>query len=281
MSQPSRARSRLLWLAGIAGVAAVLAIGVSAPVWAQSFNLDLGEAGGSTTARMIQLVALITVLSAAPTLLVMVTSFTRIVVVMSFLRTAMGIQQTPPGQVLIGLALFLTLFIMQPTLERAYNDGIVPLINEEVDQIQGMTAVARPFHDFMLLHVRERDLALFFELAQVPPVATAGETPYRVLIPAFIISELRRAFEIGFLLFLPFLIIDMVVASVLMSMGMMMLPPTMISIPFKLIFFVLVDGWYLLAGSLVQGFEPPSNAILPTEPLIFEETDAGPPGGGG
>jgi flagellar biosynthetic protein FliP len=223
------------------------------PAAAQSFTLDLGD-GGTSTGRIIQLMALITVLSLAPSILVMVTSFTRIVVVLSFLRNAMGLQQTPPNAVLISLALFLTAFIMAPTAETAYRDGIAPLMENKLTEAEALERTLKPLHGFMLSHTRDQDLKLFIDLAKLPEVESREQAPLRALIPAFMISELRRAFEIGFLLFVPFLIIDMVVASILMSMGMMMLPPVVISLPFKLIFFVLVDGWYLVAGSLVQSF---------------------------
>ena len=225
------------------------------PAMAQNISLDFGE-GGSASARIIQLVLLLTVITLAPSILVMATSFTRIVVVLSILRTALGTQSTPPNSVVVSLALFLTAFIMLPTLEASYNAGIEPLINEENTEAQAIERSIAPLHDFMLGHVREKDLDLFLGIAKVEQVEPSSETPLRALVPAFMISELRRAFEIGFLLFVPFLVIDMVVASVLMSMGMMMLPPVMISLPFKLIFFVLVDGWYLVAGSLVQSFGP-------------------------
>lgn len=215
-------------------------------------DIDLG--GGSSTALIVQVVALVTILSLAPSILVMVTSFTRIVVVLSFLRSALGVQQTPPNAVLISLALFLTFFIMAPVFEEAFEAGIEPLINEEIDEMEAFSRTTEPFRDFMLEHVREQDLRLFLDMAEIETVEGPEAVPMQALIPAFMISELRRAFEIGFLLFLPFLIIDMVVASILMSMGMMMLPPVMISLPFKIIFFVLVDGWYLVAGSLVQSF---------------------------
>ena len=244
------------WRSLAALALAVFGLALAAePALAQSFQLDLGaESEGSTASRLIQLVALITVLSLAPSILVMVTSFTRIVVVLSFLRSALGIQQTPPNSVLISLALFLTLFIMMPTLQIIYDQAIQPLIAEDVTEMEALDLAAAPVREFMLGHVREQDLRLFLDLSEAGPVAAPEETPMRSLIPAFMISELRRAFEIGFLLFLPFVIIDMVVASVLMSMGMLMLPPIMISLPFKLIFFVLVDGWYLVAGSLVQSY---------------------------
>ena len=225
------------------------------PAVAQSLSLDLG-AGASSTGRIVQIIALLTVLSLAPSILVMVTSFTRIVVVLSFLRNAMGVQQTPPNAVLISLALVLTAFVMTPTLEESYRTGIVPLIENQIDEEEAFTRAMAPVHKFMMSHVREQDLRLFLDISGAPPTEAAEATSLRSLIPAFMISELRRAFEIGFLLFVPFLIIDMVVASVLMSMGMMMLPPVMISLPFKLIFFVLVDGWYLVAGSLIQSYGP-------------------------
>lgn len=222
---------------------------------AQSLNIDFGqEADGSATGRMIQIILIITVLSIAPGILVMVTSFTRIIVVLSLLRSAMGVQQTPPNQVLISLAMFLTFFIMAPTFEQAYQNGILPLINEEISEEDAIKRTALPFHGFMIGHVRDADIRLFAEMVPDLKIERPEDTPYRVLIPAFMISELKRAFEIGFLLFVPFVVIDMLVASVLMSMGMMMLPPVMISLPFKLIFFVLVDGWNLVSGSLVKSF---------------------------
>lgn len=236
-------------------LAAILALGAAEPAAAQTFTLDLGD-GPSATARIVQLILLLTVLSLAPSILVMMTSFTRIVVVLSFLRSALGLQQTPPNAVIIGLALFLTAFIMGPTFETSYQQGIAPLIDNEISEEEAFERSVAPLEGFMLSQVREQDLALFVDIAKVDGLEAPEDTPLRVLIPAFMITELRRAFEIGFLLFVPFLIIDMVIASVLMSMGMMMLPPVIISLPFKLIFFVLVDGWYLVAGSLIQSFGP-------------------------
>lgn len=248
--------------------------------FAQSINFDMGS-GPSSTAHIVQTVILITVLSLAPSILVMVTSFTRIVVVLSFLRTALGTQTTPPNVVLISLAMFLTLFIMQPTFDTAWENGIRPLTNNQIDEETAFQRTLEPFQDFMLKHTRPKDLELFTEISKANEAASAAskgskpaasaqqksgakasatteeakdEVSIRTLIPAFMISELRRAFEIGFLLFLPFLIIDMVVASILMSMGMMMLPPSIISLPFKIIFFVLVDGWYLISGSLIRSY---------------------------
>jgi len=251
---------------------------ITAHAVAQTLNLDLGHGGPTTTARLVQTIMLITVISLAPSILVMVTCFTRVIVVLSFLRTALGTQQTPPNVVLISLALFLTLFIMQPTFDQAWDNGIQPLMNNQIDESTSFDRTIEPFHDFMLKHTRQKDIDLFMQLGKIeaksttaksatpqtpdtnnppntaPQSATGDDVPLRALIPAFMISELRRAFEIGFLLFLPFLIIDMVVASILMSMGMMMLPPSMISLPFKIIFFVLIDGWYLIAGSLIQSY---------------------------
>ncbi|MFC1674150.1 flagellar type III secretion system pore protein FliP [Pseudomonadota bacterium] len=222
---------------------------------AQTVTLDMGPQGGtSSTGRMIQLVLLLTVLSLAPSILVMMTSFTRIVIVLSFLRTAMGTQQTPPNQVLVSLALFLTMFIMMPTLQTVYDDAVQPLIDGTITEDQAFMRAITPFETFMMGHVREQDLGLFVEMSGLTNDQLQANMPMRVLIPAFMISELRRAFEIGFLLFVPFLIIDMVVASILMSMGMMMLPPVIIALPFKIIFFVLVDGWYMIVGSLVRSF---------------------------
>lgn len=223
------------------------------PAAAQSVTLDLGQSG-SLSGGILQLVALTTLLSLAPGILVMVTSFTRIVVVLSFLRTAMGVQQAPPNTVMVSLAMFLTFFIMAPVMQESYEAGIKPLMEERINEEQAFSRAVAPLHKFMITHVREQDLRLFMDMSRAPAVANTADTPLRALVPAFMISELKRAFEIGFLLFLPFLIIDMVIASVLMSMGMMMLPPVLISLPFKLIFFVLVDGWFLVAGSLVRSF---------------------------
>ncbi|HYG88703.1 MAG TPA: flagellar type III secretion system pore protein FliP [Azospirillum sp.] len=237
--------------------AVLLALGMgllTGPVLAQSLTFDMGDAGGSTTGRIVQMVALITVLSLAPSILIMMTAFTRIVIVLSFLRQALGIQQVPPNTVLVSLALFLTFFIMAPVLERSYNQGIQPLINEDISETEAFTRTLQPFREFMLRHTNEKDLKLFVDMARIEKIEEPTATPMQVLVPAFMISEIKRAFEIGFLLFLPFLIIDMVVSSILMSMGMMMLPPTMVAIPFKIIFFVLVDGWYLIAGSLARSF---------------------------
>jgi flagellar biosynthetic protein FliP len=220
-------------------------------------TVDLGalipSGGASSTARIIQMVAILTVLSVAPGLLIMVTSFTRFTVALSFLRSGLGLQGTPANLVLISLSLFMTFFVMAPTFDRAWENGLKPLMDNTISQQEAYGAITQPFRDFMLAQVREKDIALFEDLSkgnfQTKDRATVD---LRVLIPAFMISELRRGFEIGFLIVLPFLVIDMIVAALTMSMGMMMLPPSVISLPVKILFFVLVDGWNLLVGSLVR-----------------------------
>jgi flagellar biosynthetic protein FliP len=223
------------------------------PAAAQDISINFGQ-GGGLTERVIQLIALITVLSLAPSILVMMTSFTRIVVVLSLLRTALGTATAPPNTVIVSLALFLTAFVMGPAIQRAYEGGLRPLVNNEISVEQAFERSAAPLRTFMQKNVRDKDLQLFMDLSREERPEKAEDMSLRVLVPAFMISELKRAFEIGFLLFLPFLIIDLVIASILMSMGMMMLPPVVVSLPFKLIFFVLVDGWSLVAGSLIQSY---------------------------
>lgn len=226
------------------------------PAWAQTLSLNMqDQPSGSATARIFNIIMMITVLSIAPSILVMMTSFTRIVVVFSITRSALATNATPPNMVLISLALFLTMFIMAPVFEKSWEEGIKPMYEEKIEIVEGLEKASEPIKEFMVRNTREKDLLLFTDLAKEKPAATVAETPLKVAIPAFMISELRRAFEIGFLIFVPFLIIDMVIASVLMSMGMMMLPPTVLALPFKVIFFVLVDGWYVLAGSLVKSFK--------------------------
>ena len=250
MTGASDRRVRLVTVA--VGVAGILA-GLTATASAQDISVNFGQ-GNGLTERVIQLVALLTVLSLAPSILVMMTSFTRIVVVLSLLRTALGTATAPPNAVIVSLALFLTAFVMGPALQNAYDNGIRPLVANEITAEQAFERGSVPLRAFMQKNVREKDLKLFMDMSGEAPPATPEEMSLRILVPAFMISELKRAFEIGFLLFLPFLIIDLVVASVLMSMGMMMLPPVVVSLPFKLIFFVLVDGWSLVAGSLVQSY---------------------------
>ncbi len=243
---------RLVPLGFLLLVAIVLLPGLAA---AQSVSIDLGGAGqAGATSRLVQLTAVVTVLALAPSLLVMVTAFTRIVIVLSLLRSALSAQGTPPNTVLIGLALFLTFFVMQPVLDQAWTSGLLPMTEGRVSEMEGLRLATEPFRHFMSGNLRGSDLQLFLDLAKLPDPPSPDQTPWRALVPAFMVGELRRAFEMGFLLFLPFLVIDMVVASVLMSLGMMMLPPSVVALPFKLIFFVLVDGWRLVCGSLVQSF---------------------------
>jgi len=240
----------------LAVLAVVLtALAWSGTAWSQSVNIDLGQGGqAGTTSRLIQLTVAMGVLSLAPSLLVMMTAFTRIVIVLSLLRSGIGAQGTPPNTVIIGLSLFLTFFVMQPTIDQAWSAGLLPMARGETTDLEGLRLTAEPFRKFMVMNARPADLTTFLDLAKIQPPAQAADMPWRALVPAFMVGELTRAFEMGFVLFLPFLIIDMVVASVLMSMGMMMLPPSIVSLPFKLTFFVLVDGWRLVAGSLVQSF---------------------------
>ncbi len=220
---------------------------------AQAVNIDLGSGAGLTD-RVVQLIGLLTVLTLAPSIVIMTTSFVRIVVVLSLLRTAIGLQQSPPNAVIVSLALFLTAIVMGPTFQQSYDAGIKPLLAHEMQLPEAFGAASDPVKTFMLSQAKEDDIALFVRLSQTARPADLHDLPIQVIVPAFMIGELKRAFEIGFLLFVPFLVIDLVVASVLMSMGMMMLPPVVVSLPFKLIFFVLVDGWRLVAGSLVESF---------------------------
>jgi flagellar biosynthetic protein FliP len=240
-------------LLALAAAVAIVAMIVPASAFAQSASVNLGN--GSVSGKAISLVLMLTVLSLAPGILMTITSFTRIVVALSLLRTGLGAQGVPPNPVIISLALFLSFFVMAPTFQKAWDDGVSPYSNGRIDETQAFQRTAEPFRVFMLGQVRNDDLGLFTKLSGKPPVARA-ETPLPTLLPAFMISELRRAFEIGFLLLLPFLIIDLAVSAVLMAMGMMMLPPPTISLPCKIIFFVLVDGWALVAGSLVRSFLP-------------------------
>lgn len=232
--------------------APLCAIAFSA-AWAQSLTLDIGQGGGAAE-RALQIVALLTLIATAPAALVMVTSFTRIVVVLSLLRSALGTPTSPPNAVLLGLALFLTAFIMMPTIREVQRVAIDPLLERQIEPQEAFRRGLVPLREFMLRHTREKDLTLFIDLSGAPQPESPAAIEMTTLIPAFMISELRRAFEIGFLLFLPFLVIDLVVASILTSVGMMMVPPAVVALPFKLIFFVLVDGWALLAGSLVKSY---------------------------
>lgn len=252
--------------------AAVVVFLIAQPVAAQ--DLDVGglirdlssqfgdappgsDQSATLSSRLIQLFAVITLLSVAPGLLVVMTSFTRFVIVFSMLRLALGLNQTPPNIVLNAMAIFMTFFVMQPVFEDAWESGVKPLMENSITEEQAVTAISEPFRTFMLVNTRDKDLQLFEDIAAETNTAQpepGAEPSWRVLVPAFMISELRRAFTIGFLIYLPFVAIDLIVASVLMSAGMMMLPPVLVSLPFKVIFFVLIDGWYMLAGSLIQSY---------------------------
>ena len=252
LHRPTKAELRRAALLSL--IVTGLSLVIPATALAQAVNIDLGTGAGLTD-RVIQLIGLVTVLSLAPSIVIMTTSFVRIVVVLSLLRQALGLQQTPPNSVLISLSLFLTALIMGPTFQASYDQGVKPLLDHKMELPAAFGAASAPVKSFMLTQVDRDDLALFLRLSKLPRPAHAVDTPLQVVTPAFMISELKRAFEIGFLLFVPFLVIDLVVASVLMSMGMMMLPPVVVSLPFKLIFFVLVDGWRLVCGSLVESFQ--------------------------
>jgi flagellar biosynthetic protein FliP len=235
----------------------VLSIGVSAepPLPIPKIGLEIDTADNpEDVALSIQILFLLTILSLAPALLIMVTSFTRVIIVLSFTRNALGTQQMPPNQVLIGLALFITFFIMSPVITDINTNAFQPYTQGEITQEQAITKAMDPIRNFMLKNVKEKDLALFLNLSEIDQPVKSSDIPTTALIPAFIISELKTAFIIGFYLYIPFIMIDMVVASTLMSMGMMMLPPVMISLPFKLLLFVMVDGWNLIVKSLVMSF---------------------------
>ncbi len=220
-----------------------------------TLKIGLGEAKDpAEVSALLQILILLTVLSLAPAILLMMTSFTRLIVVFSFLRHALGTQQMPPNQILIGLSLFLTFFIMTPVWQTVQEKALVPYQEKKISQAQAINEALQPVRKFMFKQTRQKDLALFVRLTKMPQPKNTDEIPTTVLLPAFMISELKTAFQIGCVLYIPFLIIDMVVSSVLLSMGMMMLPPVMISLPFKVVLFVLVDGWNLIVGSLVQSF---------------------------
>jgi flagellar biosynthetic protein FliP len=244
-------------------IAALLLLGVliAAPALAQAQDLALpafsskpAAGGGQTYTLSVQTLLMLTALSFLPSVLLLMTAFTRIIIVLSLLRHALGVQSTPSNQVLIGLSLFLTLFVMSPVLDRIYTEAYRPLAENKIGFPEALEKGVVPLHAFMLRQTRETDLALFARIANQPPLQDASQIPLKILIPAYVTSELKTAFQIGFLVFLPFMIIDMVVASVLMSMGMMMMSPATISLPFKIMLFVLADGWNLLIGSLVQSF---------------------------
>ncbi len=241
--------------AWIIALALILAGAASAAAQTPDLNSLLPAGGGTAAGRIIQLVALLTVLSVAPGLLVMVTSFTRFVVALSFLRSGLGLQSTPANLVLISLSLFMTFYVMAPTFDSAWQNGVRPLMENTLTEQEAFPKIVEPFREFMLSQVRDKDLKLFHDLAKesLKPVDQTV-VDLRILIPAFMISELRRGFEMGFLIALPFLVIDMIVSTLTMSMGMMMLPPSVISLPVKILFFILIDGWNMLIGSLVRSY---------------------------
>ncbi|WP_279482654.1 flagellar type III secretion system pore protein FliP [Aureimonas sp. SK2] len=255
---------RLLVLLALLVASAAPAFAQDAAATAASGLASLIPAGDTAVSgRIVQLFGIVTVLSVAPGLLVMVTAFTRVVIALSILRTGLGLQTTPANLILISLSLFITFFVMMPTFDQSWRDGLQPLMRGEITEEEALPRIAEPFREFMLDQVREEDLALFNNINEASirdrlPVVEQGSNDdtvdFRILVPAFMISELRRGFEIGFLIVLPFLVIDLIVATLTMSMGMMMLPPTIISLPFKILFFVLIDGWNMLTGSLVRSF---------------------------
>ncbi len=225
----------------------------AAPVDIPNINVSIGGEEGSLTST-IQVIIVLTVLAIAPSILLMMTSFTRILIIFSFLRRALSLQATPPNQVLIGLSLFLTFYIMAPVFTEVYEEAYVPLSEEKIGQEEAYERAIKPMKEFMIKNVRTNDLALFIKISDSEPVENVEDVSIWALVPAFVISELKTAFIVGFMLFIPFIIIDMIVASTLMALGMMMLPPVMVSMPFKLLLFIMVDGWNLITGAVVKGF---------------------------
>lgn len=255
--KPRFINGRMLILGGMLGVMALSLAACATSANAQSPSTQapaIDTQNPQNVGSALQILILITVLSLAPAILVMVTSFTRIIVVLSLLRTAIGVPQLPPNQVMIGLALFLTVFVMAPAVKTINEDAVQPYLKGTITQQEAYSKGEAPLRTFMLKQTREQDLGLFMKLSQLPKPETRDQIPTYVLIPAFTISELKTSFQMGFVMFLPFLIIDLVVSSALLSMGMMMLPPVAVSLPFKILLFVLVDGWYLVVGSLVGSF---------------------------
>ncbi|WP_036546939.1 flagellar type III secretion system pore protein FliP [Nitrincola lacisaponensis] len=239
--------SALLLLLFLPGVA-------YADVGIPAVSLTVDDAGNTEYSITLQILALMTLLTFLPAMLMMMTSFTRIIIVFAILRQALGLQQTPSNQVMVGLALFLTFFIMAPVFDQVNESALQPYMAEEMTSLEALEAASRPFHQFMIRNTRESDLDLFMRISDTPRVETEADVPFRVLVPAFVVSELKTAFQIGFMLFIPFLVIDLVVASVLMAMGMMMLSPVIVSLPFKIMLFVLADGWAMVVGTLAASF---------------------------
>ena len=240
--------------ASVAAVGLLLAPGALAQTGLQALSVTTAPDGAQTWSVTLQVLALMTVLSLLPAALIMMTAFTRIIVVLAILRQALGTAQTPSSQVLVGLALFLTFFVMTPVADRVHAEALQPYFEEQIGFEEAIRLASRPVHEFMVTHTRENDLRVFAGIAGVAPPDRAEDVPFSLLMPAFVTSELKTAFQIGFLIFIPFLVIDLVVASVLMSMGMMMLSPLIISFPFKIMLFVLVDGWVLVMGTLAASF---------------------------
>ena len=241
-------------ISGVLGLALPIEAMAQSAISLPSVNISMAGGNAADSVAAIKILLMLTILSLAPAILIMMTSFTRIVVVLSFLRQALSTQQMPPNQLIIGLSLFLSFFVMAPTFNKIYDNAVVPYMDEKITQLDAIKAAETPLRTFMFSQTRQKDLRLFLELSHTGKPNSKAEVPTWVLIPSFIVSELKTAFQIGFMLYLPFLIIDMVVASVLMAMGMMMLPPVVISLPFKLLLFVLVDGWGLVTGSLIRSF---------------------------
>ncbi len=242
-----------LWVIPAIAAAAVAPTAPTVPI--PQINIGIGQAHNpQQVATALQILLLLTVLSLAPTLLVLLTSFTRVIVVLSFVRTALGTQQVPPNQVLVGLALLLTFFIMNPVINDINHNALQPYMKNQISQSQALNRAAKPLRKFMFKQTREKDLALFYSLSKEPQPKTRADVPFYILVPAFVISELKTAFEIGFAIYIPFIVIDMVVASILLSMGMMMIPPVIISLPFKILIFLLVDGWNLTVAALFQSY---------------------------
>ena len=247
-------KSNLLRLLLLVMAVAIPQLGLAADVGIPAVTLNTAEDGTTNYSVTLQVLILMTMLTFLPAMLMMMTSFARIIIVFAILRQALGLQQTPSNQIMVGMAMFLTLFIMTPVLDQIYIQAAQPYMNEEMNVLEALQAASIPFREFMMLQVRESDLELFMRISGTPAVETPEQIPFTVLVPAFVTSELKTAFQIGFMLFIPFLIIDLVVASVLMAMGMMMLSPVIISLPFKIMLFVLVDGWALVIGTLAASF---------------------------
>lgn len=249
---------RIAFVSSLAALVLLAAVGVALAQTASGgtdLNALVPQAGATATGRIVQVVGILTVLSIAPGLLVMVTSFTRFAIAFSFLRSGLGLQTTPANLILLSLSLFMTFYVMAPTFDQAWQNGLKPLIDNKISESDAYPKIAGPFRQFMLAQVRDKDLKLFDDLAQVSiKTLDKKDVDLRILVPAFMISEIRRGFEIGFLIVLPFLVIDMIVATITMSMGMMMLSPSVISLPMKLLFFVLIDGWNLLVGNLIRSY---------------------------